>query len=544
LSLAGGLLGWPLRREVCGREALAAARLSAIHGFLAQMTSRAVAPATPTSLSRKVATNAAAIAAGRVLLVGTGLVSVAIATRYLGLEAYGALTTATAFVGVLTPLIDIGLSTIGAREIAKRPDETERLLGTIMTLGLALAPIVIVAALGASFLIYPGAGNDQVREGIALLLLPLLLWAPVNAASSYFLAQQKAYIAVIASVVGSLLTLTLLVLTGLMGWGFLGVVAAYLATGLGYGGTMVAFTLGKVRLRATLDTALLSQLLRWSLPVGGVLILSSLHQQLGIILLSVLKPGSQVAFYGLAFKVVTALLALPFYVLITLAPEYARLTDNRRRLDEVVQKAFTAMEVSAAPILVLFVIFAPEITQVAGGSEFDGATPVLQILMPGVAVSFLGALFGYVLISINRQKWTLLSTVIAVGVNVILNVALIPIWGARGAAVAFTISEVTALACGITLFGRVGTVPKLYRAPQVLAAVGVMACVAAIKLLPFAEGASSMLVFCVGGAASLAAYAACLYAFGAMPQELHAGLVLPVLRTVKLRLRPLVASRT
>jgi O-antigen/teichoic acid export membrane protein len=518
-------------------------RLSAIDGFLAQMTSGAVAPASQTSLSRKVATNAAAIAAGRILLVGTGLVSVAIATRYLGLGAYGALTTAAAFVGVLTPLIDVGLATIGAREIAKRPDDTERLLGTIMTLGLVLAPVVTAGALGATFLIYPGGGNDQVREGIALMLLPLLLWAPVNAASSYFLAQQKAYIAVIASVVGSLLTLTLLVLATLLDWGFPGVVLAYVATGLGYGATMVSFTLGKVRLRPTFDAGLLSQLLRWSLPVGGVLLLSSLHQQLGIILLSLLKPGSQVAFYGLAFKVVTALLVLPFYVLITLAPEYARLADNRRRLDEVVQKAFTAMEVSAAPILVLFVVFAPEITKVAGGSDFDGATPVLQILMPGVAVSFLGAIFGHVLISVNRQKWTLVATLVAVGANVILNLALIPIWGARGAAAAFTASEVAALACGITLFGRVGTVPKPYRVPQVLAAVAVMAGVSMVKLLPFAAAASPLLVLCVGGAASLGAYAACLYAFGAMPRELHMGLVLPVLTTVKLRLRPSMASR-
>ena len=48
--------------------------------------------------------------------------------------------------------------------------------------------------------------------------------------------------------------------------------------------------------------------------------------------------------------------------------------------------------------------------------------------------------------------------------------------------------------------------PKPYRASRVLAAVGVMAGVALVKLLPFAAGASPMLVVCVGGAASLAAY--------------------------------------
>jgi O-antigen/teichoic acid export membrane protein len=236
-------------------------------------------------------------------------------------------------------------------------------------------------------------------------------------------------------------------------------------------------------------------------------------------------------------------LVLPFYVLVTLAPEYARLTDNRERLDQVVQKAFTVMQVSAAPILVLFVIFADEITQVAGGSAFSDATPVLQILMLGVAVSYLSAIFGQVLISVNRQKWTLLATLIAVGTNLVLSLALIPVWSARGAAVAFTASETVALACGVTFYGRFGTVPRPYRAPQVLLAVCVMASVAALaKLVPFAA-ASPFLILGFGGATSLAAYVGCLYAFNAMPREVHIGVILPLWTSVKLRLRPSLAPR-
>ena len=67
------------------------------------------------------------------------MVSVGITTRYLGLQAYGSLTAATAFVVLLAPLLDIGMSTIGARELAKRPAETERLLGLIGELEILLA---------------------------------------------------------------------------------------------------------------------------------------------------------------------------------------------------------------------------------------------------------------------------------------------------------------------------------------------------------------------------------------------------------------------
>ena len=51
------------------------------------------------------------------------MVAVAIAARYLEVASYGALITGIAFTSIIGSLTDLGTATIGAREIAKRPDE-------------------------------------------------------------------------------------------------------------------------------------------------------------------------------------------------------------------------------------------------------------------------------------------------------------------------------------------------------------------------------------------------------------------------------------
>jgi O-antigen/teichoic acid export membrane protein len=484
------------------------------------------------SLARKVALNASAMAVGRVLLGGAGLISVAITTRYLGLEAYGALTAATAFVGVLGPLTDIGISTIGARELAKRPDETERVMGSILTLGFVLALGAAGAGLIAMHAVYPGESNELVRQGIFLLLLPFPLAAPVNAASAYFISQQKAYMGVIASVVGSLLTLGLLVAATLLDWGFRGIVLAYMATGLAYGGSLVVLALREVRLRPCFDVALLSQLLRWALPLGAALIAFSVYWKIDIVLLSLLSSSSEVALYGLAYKVIEALGALPFFVTVTLMPEFARLTDHQARLDEILQKAFSVMQVTIVPLIVFFVIFAEEVIRLSGGSDFHEATLVLQILVVGVSASFLGALLAQALIALNYQTRLLVVLLFVLVVNVALNLVLIPPWGAHGAAAALLASEILVIGALIGVYRRIGAIPKLHRAPQVLVAACVMAAVA-LAPLPLLDSASAVLVLAIGGSISAAVYVGLLYALKAMPREVHAGLVAPLWSRVK-----------
>ena len=493
------------------------------------------------TLSQKVALNATALGAGRLLLAAVGVVSVGVSARYLGVDDFGALVTATAFLALVVGLTDLGLATIGVRELAKRPGETKRIVGSLLVLVFGLSTAGLVLGMLLMLLIFAGDDQAHLREGIALLLL--MSWpltAPAAVIGCYFTAQQKAYLGTLASVVGAVLTVGLLIVVIQLDGGFLGIVVAYGATGIGYGLTMLMLSIGRIRLRPSLDLAHAWQLLRWAAPLGAAVLMGSIYWNIDIILLSHLGDHADVALYGVAVKVVGILLLLPGYVMITLLPEFARVAERRERLDEVMGKAFAVVQVGAIPLLVLSVVFADEIVQTVGGQTYAGSAALLRILMIGVALAYVSVVIAQGIIALNGQKQLFYGALIILPVNIALNLALIPIWGARGSAIAFVASEVASLATWLFVYSRMATLPRIYRFWALVVAGGATASVGLVKLLPFATATNAPLVLALGGLVGLGVYAGALYALKAMPREVHTAIVLPL--WTKLKLRPLRRS--
>ena len=493
-------------------------------------------PAHPGGLARVVALNASALTLGRLLNAGMGVLAVGITSRYLGVDLFGTLVTVTVFTTLLMALTDMGVWTIGARELAKRPDERRRLLNSMFTIGIGLTLFAAVFGIAMGYAIYPGPGGRLEREGIALLiLLPLPFGAAAAPAGAFLISQQRAYTAAVASSAASVAMTLVVVIAVALDLGFTAIVLANAVQSITFAVVILAYTVPQVRFRPSWDVALFRQLLRWALPLGGVYVLTSLYWRIDIVLLSLLGGSQAVGLFGLAYKVVDTLYILPAFVMLTLLPEFARLAENPTRRDELVQKASTVMQVGVVALLVFTLAFAEEIVALAGGDGFDGAASVLRILMLGVAVGFLRAVFTEALIAANHQVWLLYATGGLLLANIALNVALIPWLGARGAAIAFATSEALALVAMALLFRRIGTLPRPHRLRGLLVAGAAMAGVALLKLLPAADAAGPAAVVVVLGSMSFAVYTICLYALGAMPREVHATLISPLLARLRVR---------
>jgi O-antigen/teichoic acid export membrane protein len=487
------------------------------------------------SVARKVALNASALAAGRAAMAGIGIISVGITTRYVGLEAFGSFVTAQSLIVVVGTVTDIGLWSVAAREIAKRPHEADRIVASVLTIGLVLSVLAAGVGVGATLLLYSGADDELVRQAAFMLMATLPMTAPFGAASAWFFSQQRAYMAMLGSLAQSLVTVGGLGLAVALDWGFTGVVAAYVAAALTQGVVAVALAGKEVRLRPSLDFRHARQLLVWSLPLGGALVLHQLYWRIDVLLLSKLASGAEVALYGVAIKILEALLVLPGFILITLLPEFARLANDRRRFDAIAQKAFSVMQVGGLGVAVFLAAFAPEIVELAGGPEFSEAGAVLQIMTVVVLISFPAAVFENIFFAQNRQKYILYVAAAVLPVNVVLNLALIPLWGAEGSALAWALSEVCVLTTFLVLYRRyVGPAPRPHRGLRVLVAALAMGAVTLLKLLPGVSGASPALVLILGAITCPAVYVAALYGFKAMPSEVHTNVMVPLWT----RLRP------
>ncbi len=123
------------------------------------------------STRRLVASNTAVQVAGRVVMLGIGLVSIAVITRYLGPDDYGRYTLALTYMQLFAVLADVGLFTIVVRDISRDPARTEELVGNTLTLRLLLSAAVVALAAAISLLL---PYDPDVRTAILLAGLPLL----------------------------------------------------------------------------------------------------------------------------------------------------------------------------------------------------------------------------------------------------------------------------------------------------------------------------------------------------------------------------------
>jgi O-antigen/teichoic acid export membrane protein/glycosyltransferase involved in cell wall biosynthesis len=91
-------------------------------------------------------------------------------------------------------------------------------------------------------------------------------------------------------------------------------------------------------------------------------------------------------------------------------------------------------------VCAFFIIFARLIFRLAYGDSASGAT-LVRVLAGAIAFHYLSALLGTLLTAQGLQKLRTRSVGIAATAAVLLNVALVPLWGARGAGLAILLSQ-------------------------------------------------------------------------------------------------------
>lgn len=91
------------------------------------------------------------------------------------------------------------------------------------------------------------------------------------------------------------------------------------------------------------------------------------------------------------------------------------------------------------PIALLFLLYAPSLLQIFG-SDFKGAATTLRLLAAGQIVNAAVGPVGFVLSMTGRQKLNLVNSIVLAGINVVLNVTMIPRWGIAGAGLATSLS--------------------------------------------------------------------------------------------------------
>jgi O-antigen/teichoic acid export membrane protein len=399
-------------------------------------------------------------------------------TRGLGVAAFGDLTAASVYLFVVTVLADVGFSGAVLREISAEPARLEH----AMRASVPLRALVAAGAVTVSALIALAAPfNDRMTAAILIGAVGAFFTLMNLAVLPVLQLELRMQWAVLANVAGRIVTLALTLAALAAGLGFNSVVAA---ASIGLAVTFfvdLAVVARRVSLRPAVDLGYWRSLSTGSVELGLSGAIGQIYFRIDALLLSLLRAPREVGLYGAAYKFIELAEMTAAFLPTSVFPALTRyVAAGDARVRPLVQRAFDLLLATAAPLTVAMIAFPSEIISVTAGEDFVDAAPALQILAPYVLFSFVAQLLWRTLLAAHRDR-TLLGIAVAVlAVNVALNVALIPLYGYRAAAVTSVASQVVATALIAVVVRRAfGFLPGLRYAAIVGAGAAAMAAVAA-----------------------------------------------------------------
>jgi len=399
-----------------------------------------------------VASNTAIQIAGKAGVLVIGLASIAILTRYLGPEDYGRYTLALTYMQLFAVLADVGLFTIVVREISRDPERTERLVGNTLTLRLALAAAAIaLAALISLLLPY----DPDVRAAILLAGLPLLFGMLNSTFVTVLQARFRMGRAVAGDVIGRAVSLAAVGLVVALDLGFLAVMGTAAAGALATALVTMWLTRRVAPVRPRTEPRVWRRLLVMALPLGVALAVNEVYFRADTLIISLYEPYEQVGLYTLAYRMLELTLVFGTVFLTTTFPllsqAVARDEPRARRTIQLSTDLFVAL---GAPLVAGGLVLAPDLVELAAGSDFEDASTPLRVLLAAGALAWINGVFGYALIAKERQLSALWLNGTALAVNVGLNLLLVPRYGIVVAAVVTVASEMLILAGSYVLMRR------------------------------------------------------------------------------------------
>jgi O-antigen/teichoic acid export membrane protein len=363
---------------------------------------------------------------------GSLFVITIVAARRLSPESFGVFSLGSTLGWILAVVSDCGIQLHLAREVARRPAESPRLLRgwlriRLWTAGGAASVVAIGAAAGR---------NAAAAEPIAILAVVYACTGLVELLHYFYrgLSRSDVESGLTLWQRGGTLVCGLIALVWkpdvtTLALAMLFPVVVTLAVSV-----RIAVRLGE-QARAPRGSGADEAVCSWPVfrrdvwPIGAGIVLSALYFRIDVFLVQLWSGTEAVAFYNAVFRLVEALRLFPAAVLAVVLPSLVRAGDWRPLTRVAIP--VTAFAVAAAAALW---IAASWLIPLVYGAPYAAAVPAFRILLLSFPLLSLNYALTHQLVGWDGQRAYLVICAIALGVNVGLNARLIPLWSIEGAA--------------------------------------------------------------------------------------------------------------
>jgi O-antigen/teichoic acid export membrane protein len=369
-------------------------------------------------------------------------------TRLLGPSGFGVYGAAVAVSAVLGAFADFGFSLMLSRDMAEHAGAHRALLRAgyevAGTWSLLLSAVMVVMALTAPL---------ASQRGVALFVLaPSMAFNGLNPARVFFLVTYRTGRLVRIDVVTAVVQMIVTVGVAAANLGPVAVAAVVSASTIA--NSVIVAVAAHRMLGPQTGTFSRLELIRRSAPLGLVSVMTKVYLTIDLVLLGWYVSGPKLGDYAAAAKLLTVLAGVAGTVMTGVLPALASTQRIREELNQLTERVWHWLMVSAVPMFVAVALFAPLIIDVAFGHRYRGAVNLIRILSIAGGVTVVSNLVGNIMVAKRRMRQLFFQNLAAIVLNVGGNLILIPRYGVYAAAWMTSVTEVLVCSAAIISLRR------------------------------------------------------------------------------------------
>lgn len=409
---------------------------------------------TAQSAAQVIARNTLFLMGGQIALrLGSFLFNIFV-IRQLGDATFGQYSVVLAWTGLFAVLGDLGVTQYFTREVARDPRRGDELFWDVAALRLILAVVAsVVTIVGAVLRGYP----TDIVIAVALFTTTYFFQAVLAPLTSVIAGNERLDIASVISVIGQVVFMLIGAVVLFSGGGLIALVAvSFLNLPLMIGLSVWAVRHYNMRpVRPVFQISQWWRLVRWGLPFALIQLTLTFNFRIDTIILEQFASFEVVGWYNAAYNFTRSLLTISSALIIALPLTLAR---EHARDPEVVRpwyyRSVKFMVFVGLPLAVGGMLLADRIVALLYGPDYAPAAVAVAILVWDTPLLMYTALCGNLTTAIKREH-TAMRIYLAVGLfNVVMNLALQPLFGMIAASVITVGSETVGVLLFYILFRR------------------------------------------------------------------------------------------
>ena len=375
-----------------------------------------------------------------------------ITARYLGPYGRGALSLL-----ILIPIFVITFGRLGIGHsinyyASKVPKD--QLISTSLVLSIAIGLFFSIIAVPGIYLLrnvfFTGITTPQILFACSLIPFAFLYEYLPCLFQGFYEIKSRNMLIVLSPLINLVLLVLLVMILKLSLWG---AIIAYVAANIIAVFLSLYLVLKELELKKiSPDFGLMKDLLRYGFQSHIGLIFKELNYRGDMLLVSYFLNPSAVGYYAIAVNIAEMLWKLPEAVGTVLLPKIARM--DKEEAKSFTPLVFRTILVPMAASCLGILFFGKYLILIAFGREYLPSAPVLFLLLPGILAMAFWKIIANSLIGLGHAIKYSITSGVALVTMILFDIILIPRVGLKGAAIASSISYLTATAFIIFLYVR------------------------------------------------------------------------------------------